>query len=95
MVKKVKYALIDTELLPTDVICRNNAFEQFVGIDDYFSSNWIQLTSRMNNIKNQVMKQFGLSSSCSCKTTSCESQINGKSELFYSFNNNCGLVLVE
>lgn len=95
MVKKVKYALIDTELLPTEIICRNNAFEQFVGIDDYFSSNWLQLTSQLNNIKSQVIKQFGLSNSCSCKTASCGSQNSGKSDLFFSFNNNCGLVLVE
>ena len=84
MVKKVKYTLIDTNILPANIVCRNNAYEIFISLDERFSSEWAKLTSDLNDIRGSVVSKF------------IKSGINiGKSELFFSSKNNCGLLLIK
>jgi hypothetical protein len=95
MVKKVNYALVDTKLLPGEMICRNNAFEEFAGLDDYFANEWVNLTTNLNNVRSEIMKRYVPPDNCNTgKNISCRCSNNKKSELFFSAVNQCGIVIV-
>jgi hypothetical protein len=84
MVKKVKYSLIDTNILPPDMVCRNNAYENFISVDEYFSSEWLRLTTKISNTREKILSQLN------------DSKIDiKKAEIFFSPSNGCGLLLIE
>jgi hypothetical protein len=83
MVKKVQYELIDTNVLPLELIGRANAVEQFVGVHESFTNEWVDITTRLSVLRQELSKGYVSSTS------------DKKSDLYISFVNNCGMILVE
>lgn len=80
MVKKVQYELIDNNILPADLICKGNAYNELVGIDDSFIDEWTNITTKLTDSMSIITKDI---------------PTDVKANLYLSYINNCGLILVE
>ena len=80
MVKKVQYKLIDEKTLPVELICKGNAYNELVGIDDSFTNEWLRITTELSTITSGLTK---------------DTPMGLKTNLYLSYMNHCGLILAE
>lgn len=80
MVKKVQYKLIDRDILPPSLVCKSNAFDQLVGIDQSFTDEWLRITTDLTTIISSINREVPAAV---------------KTNLYLSYMNDCGLLMVE